>query len=92
MAEGKRADTGPSRLSIQPDLFTFEAVLSWCIILLKKKNSPKTFFPIDGLLFNWMEISCVLVLRESLASGPLVTLTVAEWVTQRYHSLKEHLS
>lgn len=93
MAEGKRADTGPSRLSIQPDLFTFEAVLSWCIILLKKKkNSPKTFFPIDGLLFNWMEISCVLVLRESLASVPLVTLTVAELVTQRYHSLKEHLS
>ena len=92
MAEGKRADTGPSRLSIQPDLFTFEAVLSWCIILLKKKKFPKDFFPIDGLLFNWMEISCVLVLRESLASVPLVTLTVAELVTQRYHSLKEHLS
>jgi len=92
VAEGERADTGPSRLSIHPDLFTFEAVLSWCIILFKKKKSPKTFFPIDGLLFNWMEISSVLVLRKSLASVPLVTLTVAELVTQRYHSLKEHLS
>ena len=99
MPVGERADTGHSRLSIHPDLFTFEAVLSWCIILLKQTNKqtnktqlPNDFFLIDGLLFNWMEISRVLVLRESLASVPLVTLIVAELVTQHYHSLKEHLS
>ena len=57
-----------------------------------KTQLPNDFFLIDGLLFNWMEISRVLVLRESLASVPLVTLIVAELVTQHYHSLKEHLS